>query len=109
MHEYGPLLNLWEGGGQGEKILQQVKPLWLGLQKNWQQSILTRMLNERALKLMMSSEIQNENNTSTTDNTSRMESMYHIYTDVADAKCQMRRRMAMSVVFLSTGEWVFII
>ena len=29
MHEYGPLLNLWEGGTQGEKNLQQVEPLWL--------------------------------------------------------------------------------
>ena len=109
MNNYGPLLNLWEGGGQGEKILQQVKPLWLGFRKNWQQSILTRMLNERALKLMMKSEIQNEDKASKPDDTLRVESMYHTYADVADVKRQMRRRVAMSAVFLSTGELVFLI
>jgi hypothetical protein len=28
IQEFGPVRNLWEGGGQGEKIIGLLKPLW---------------------------------------------------------------------------------
>ena len=111
MREYGPLTNLWEGGGQGEKILQMVKPLWLGFRNNWQHSILTRMLNEKALKTMMSSEDIMEEDSSDTDTTTETSSdgMYHTYKDVSQVKHLMRNNKAMSVVFLRSGDSGFII
>ncbi len=33
IREFGPLCNLWEGGGMGEKILRYVKKDWNGLTK----------------------------------------------------------------------------
>ncbi len=36
LQQYGPVRNQWEGGGLGEKIIQQMKPTWLGSRKNWQ-------------------------------------------------------------------------
>jgi hypothetical protein len=37
MNNFGPLLNLWEGGLLGEKIVQTMKPeIKSGFRKNWQ-------------------------------------------------------------------------
>jgi hypothetical protein len=50
MRVFGPLPNLWEGGGQGEKVLQLVKPLWNGFRSRWHVNLLDRVLNDMALK-----------------------------------------------------------
>ena len=52
LREFGPLRNLWEGGGQGEKILRLVKPTWIGFRKNWQQNMLDRLLRQTAIGRM---------------------------------------------------------
>jgi hypothetical protein len=44
MREFGPLRNLWEGGGQGEKIIGMVKPLWLGYRLNWHKNLLDKLM-----------------------------------------------------------------
>ena len=44
MHQFGPIHNYWEGGGMGEKLIQLIKPLWNGFQKNWQVNIMDKML-----------------------------------------------------------------
>jgi hypothetical protein len=33
MKRFGPMRNLWEGGGQGENIIGTLKPLWYGFRK----------------------------------------------------------------------------
>jgi hypothetical protein len=61
MREFGPLQNLWEGGGQGEKALHLIKPSWNGYRKNWQLHIMNGMLQNMAIgriKAMRSSEEQ---------------------------------------------------
>jgi hypothetical protein len=45
MRTYGPLPNLWEGGGQGEKVLSRVKPLHNGYRKGWQEHLLKNVLD----------------------------------------------------------------
>ena len=50
MQVFSPLPNLWEGGGQGEKVLQLVKPLWNGFWSKWNVNLLDRVLNDMALK-----------------------------------------------------------
>ena len=49
VRKFGPMRNLWEGGGQGEKMLQKVKPFWYGYRKNWAQNILYNMLKNKAI------------------------------------------------------------
>jgi len=49
LREFGPLRNMWEGAGQGEKILRLVKPTWTGLRKNWQVNMLDAMLRQTAM------------------------------------------------------------
>jgi hypothetical protein len=54
LREFGPLRNLWEGAGQGEKILRLVKPTWIGLRKNWQMNMLDRLLRQTAMGRLQS-------------------------------------------------------
>lgn len=50
--EFGPLRNLWEGGGMGEKVLRLVKPNWYGFKKNWQINKLDQVLRKMAMVKM---------------------------------------------------------
>ena len=50
MREFGPLRNLWEGGGQGEKFLRLVKPQWHGYRKNWQVNMMDNLLRQIAMR-----------------------------------------------------------
>jgi len=60
LREFGPLRNLWEGGGQGEKILRLVKPTWIGFRKNWQENMLDRLLRQTAIGRMQLKSGQSE-------------------------------------------------
>jgi hypothetical protein len=53
LREFGPLRNMWEGAGQGEKILRLVKPTYIGFRKNWQPNMLDRMLRQTAMGRLM--------------------------------------------------------
>jgi hypothetical protein len=50
IREFGPLRNLWEGGGQGEKFLRLVKPKWHGYRKNWQVNMMDGLLQQIAMR-----------------------------------------------------------
>ena len=49
IQEFGPVRNLWEGGGQGEKIIGLLKPLWFGFRKNWHVNLLSNLLKRMAI------------------------------------------------------------
>ena len=55
MKEYGPLPNLWEGGGQGEKVLTKLKPLHNGYRSGWQKHLLSNALDAMALDRVIKS------------------------------------------------------
>ena len=48
--EFGPLHNLWEGGGMGKKFLWLVKPKWHGYQKNWNINLMDNILQKMAMQ-----------------------------------------------------------
>ena len=49
MRCYGPLPNLWEKVGQGEKVLSRVKPLHNSYRAGWQRHLLCNVLDSMAL------------------------------------------------------------
>jgi hypothetical protein len=50
IEEFGPIRNYWEGGVMGEKLIQVVKPLWNGFRKNWQKSIMDKVMKQMAIQ-----------------------------------------------------------
>lgn len=56
--EFGPLRNLWEGGGMGEKVLRLVKPNWYGFRKNWQINKLDQVLRKMSMMKMRKNKIK---------------------------------------------------
>ncbi len=40
LQKFGPIRNLWEGGGQGEKVIGLLKPLWNGYRINLAQEFI---------------------------------------------------------------------
>ncbi|MFY7881041.1 MAG: hypothetical protein ACOVR6_01995 [Fimbriimonas sp.] len=49
LRNFGPVRNLWEGGGQGEKIIGLLKPLWFGFRKNWHLNLMNNLLKRMAI------------------------------------------------------------
>jgi len=45
-----------EGGGQGEKIISLLKPVWYGFRKNWHKNLLQNVLQQVAIKRVRHSE-----------------------------------------------------
>jgi hypothetical protein len=53
MRSFGPLLNLWEGGIIGEKIVSTMKPeIVSGLRKNWQIHLYRKMFRKYFFEIM---------------------------------------------------------
>jgi hypothetical protein len=60
IREFGPLRNLWEGGGMGEKILRLVKPSWNGFRKRWQYNKMDKVLRKMAMIKLRSATLKTE-------------------------------------------------
>jgi hypothetical protein len=107
MARFGPLTNLWEGGGQGEKFLQLVKPLWQGYRSGWNVQLLERLLCEKSLNFIRQNTADEPSTTELDDlkaithNTANEK--HYVYKDIAQVKKEFTQRKCMSVVFLSTG------
>jgi hypothetical protein len=53
MKSFGPLLNLWEGGMMGEKIITTLKPeIISGLRKNWQINLFKKSMRKYFFDVM---------------------------------------------------------
>ena len=115
MGHYGPLTNLWEGGGQGEKVLTKLKPLHNGYRPGWQKHLLTNALDAMAFDRVMKSkntidaddapfssclnESANERNADYSD--------YKRYKDTKEIRTAFRRGRPMSVIVISGSKDVF--
>jgi hypothetical protein len=115
MEHYGPLTNLWEGGGQGEKILTKVKPFHNGYRPAWQKHLLTNTLDAMAFDRVMKSknnidandaqfssclnEVGSERNADYSD--------YKRYKDTKEIRTAFRRCRPMSVIVISDSPDVF--
>jgi hypothetical protein len=95
IRRYGQLRLYWEGGGLGEKVLHQLKLLWLGLRKNWQEKTLKDIYQQVELT-RITEELRNENKNSVTK-------MFHIYSDYITAKNTLLEKKIMSVIQINYG------
>jgi hypothetical protein len=132
MRMYGPLRNLWEGGGQGEKVLTIVKPTWCGFRKSWRLNMLDRMLRrmaidrmrakaqhlnetvelgdnndgEEAVAILVESGVEEDEQANTQSPNGRNFIIYRSDTRVRSA---IQERAAISVVRVASGEFGCII
>jgi hypothetical protein len=91
--QFGPLPNLWEGGGQGEKILSKLKPLHCGYRVGWQKNLLINVLDDMAMERITSS-ISLSGNCNWNDTSTN----YSLYKSAAEVRIAFRRQRPMSVV-----------
>ena len=53
MQNVGPLLNLWEGGIAGEKIISTIKPeIKTGVRKYWQKHLFNKWMRKYFFNIM---------------------------------------------------------
>ena len=130
IEKYGPLRNLWEGGYQGEGYLRVMKPnLMNGLRKNWQGNILKKMLCQKSLEMVLETACivqkgdtsNNEDSQSicTEDESTCLSGSIsfsllkpeelHTYNSVGNLHCKFREGKPLSVVLVSTGEFICIL
>jgi chitinase len=87
---YGPLRLYWEGCGLGEMVLQQLKLLWLGFRKNWQENTLKDIYQQGELT-RITEELRNEEKQFGAK-------MFHIYSDYITAQKQLLQNKPMSMI-----------
>jgi hypothetical protein len=85
----------WEGYGSGEKVLQQLKLLWLGFRKNWQENTLKDIYQQGELT-RITEELRNEKKKS-------VAKMFHIYSDYITARNTLLQKKPMSVIQINDG------
>jgi hypothetical protein len=108
---YGPPCLYWEGSGMGEKVLQQLKALWIGFRRNWQvntmtdvykQALLTRM-NARRLPNWFS---QQEIGLAEAKKEEQYEGkLFHCYNNFIALFKKFRDNRPVSVVQLNSGTF----
>jgi hypothetical protein len=109
LFEYGPVRNLWEGGGQGEKIIGLLKPLWFGYRKNWATNLLTNLMNVMAIERVASNKKPNDYVTQDEDieddNITISKKMVHKYKSLDDVTFCFYNRKPLSMVQLHDGRF----
>jgi hypothetical protein len=105
LQQYGPVRNLWEGGGLGEKIIQQMKPTWFGFRKNWQVNMMDKLLKSMALGRIRKNDIQlmeeNEEDEDYTDEelwVNNSQKLVHLYKSQEDVKIRFHQHEPLSIV-----------
>jgi hypothetical protein len=93
--KYGPLRMYWEGGGLGEKVLQQLKLLWIGFRKNWQENTLKDIYQHGEL-IRIQNELKKETKYAGPK-------MFHIYSDYITARNTFIQNKPMSVFGMVGG------
>ncbi|KAL7556429.1 hypothetical protein ACA910_020341 [Epithemia clementina (nom. ined.)] len=64
VRRFGPLRIIWEGGTQGEEFLWYVKgEMSMGFRNNWQKRLLTRIYKRKSLAMLLSVDIEVEEDT----------------------------------------------
>jgi hypothetical protein len=92
---YGPLRLYWEGSGWGEKVLQQLKLIWLGFINNWQENTSTDIYQQGELT-RRTEEVRNEKKSSGAKKN-------HIYSDYITARNTLLQNKPVSVIQMNYG------
>jgi hypothetical protein len=117
LREFGPLCNLWEGGGQGEKVLRLLKPNWNGYRLNWQLHIMNKMLQNMAITRIKSKLHPKEEallegydsdgeNESFSDLQKKMCGSCYIYSNISEVVLAFYNHRPISALRLLTGNFV---
>jgi chitinase len=85
----------WEGGGLDEKVLQQLKLIWLGFRKNWQENTLKDIYQQGELT-RITEELRNEKKNYVAE-------IFHIYSDYITAWNKLLQKKPMSVIQINDG------
>lgn len=99
MEKIGPLTNIWEGGVRGEGFLRYVKPehSTMGLRRDWEERILGRILNRKALDIIVKKETGKEREYAM--------QLYYKYSNTNIVERDMENGVCMSVLKMKNGEW----
>ena len=109
MNEFGPLSNLWEGGGQGEKILRNVKPIMNGYHKNWQRNALNKLLDNMALNRLIE-DSRKDDVTKAVDQLGEVPiGELHLYDDIPTLRQAIRKCVPISVACLEDGTFAAVL
>ena len=109
MNEFGPLSNLWEGGGQGEKILRNVKPIMNGYRKNWQRNALNKLLDNMALNRLIE-DSRKDDVTKADDQLGEVPiGELHLYDDIPTLHQAIRKCIPISVACLEDGTFAAVL
>jgi hypothetical protein len=104
MEGFGPIPNLWEGGYNGEKLCQELKPrLRGGLTANWHVNILKGVLKDDALQ-RFELPIKEEGK----QHYGR-DCWYVKYSTMSPVMLAFNERKPISVVVYQNGKWIVII
>jgi hypothetical protein len=101
---FGPVRNLWEGGGLGEKIIQLMKPTWFGFRKNWQVNMMDKLLKSMALGRIRKNDVTSEENEEDEDDTDEAltlnysQKLVHIYKNEEDVNSRFHQCEPLSIV-----------
>ena len=115
LQEFGPVRNLWEGGGLGEKIIGLLKPHWYGFRKNWHYNLLQKVLQKMAIQRVQTQQSNNCNIKDDAGDSSdedevviiqRSKSkLYHEYADLHAVQHSFANRLPMSIVCLTDDSF----
>jgi hypothetical protein len=106
MQHYGPVRNLWEGGGQGEKIIRLFKPVWYGFRKNWHYNLLNNVLQQMSInRVQVMREKKKVNNNCNMWGINTGKKMIHKYKNMEDVHLQYYARKPISMLKLNNGKF----
>jgi hypothetical protein len=114
LRKFGPIRNLWEGGGQGEKVIGLLKPLWNGYRMNWHKNlldnVLKRMAIDRVQQACFKSQLYNDDkeldNDVIDETNNNYRKMAHRYKTFEMVVSDFESRKPLSVVHLQDGRFV---
>jgi hypothetical protein len=101
--DFGPICNYWEGGGMGEKIIQQMKPLWNGFRKHWQIILLDKLLKKMATDHIRQHSMGRFSKKQSNLNEGKQ---FHVYKSRDEAYDTFPNRRSMSMIQLDNGNFV---
>jgi hypothetical protein len=115
MDQFGPLRLLWEGGGKGEGILQELKPLICGLFGNWARNSLRRHAHHKAFTFIGENggeEDDDSSSDSSDDDATVSRARYRkcrLYKDSNDIVDSYNGGKPLSIVGLADGRFGMVI
>jgi hypothetical protein len=101
MLNFGPLLNLWEGGYLGERYISTIKPeIVSGLRNNWQPSLYKKIMRKYFFEVMKftqeaKSSTIHDNDITTASKKNMARTKSNRYISIAEVNCYMSQSLPL--------------